>query len=383
MLPGTREGIMANNVPEEISDKRNTMTVTNPPYLTSIMTSRNDNYGGDALRRMQISIDARLRQLEKYKLESEFLLVEWNPPPGKPPLKDVIVWPERLDYCTIRIISVPKEIHDRYEYSEMIAINVIVALNSGIRRARGQFVLPGNIDLLYSDEVMRFFADRQLQENERYRIDRMDVDKNVINCASLAEQLEYARKHIIMVFGHPPPQQKPQQLPLLHTNASGDFQLMSRENWHRLCGYRESDIISSYADGLMCYASYAAGIREVILEEPMRLYHIDHGNKFNDRPQKDGLPFEDTLTLTFLPEGLNRFLLRAYRILLTSFGYKLKGNIGGIPTLHFSEYKKLARELVQGKRPYVFNDESWGLGNEVLDEYVQNVAKWDADYERN
>lgn len=35
------------------------------PYLSIVMASRNDEYGGNALRRMQVSINCRLEQLEK------------------------------------------------------------------------------------------------------------------------------------------------------------------------------------------------------------------------------------------------------------------------------------------------------------------------------
>ena len=69
---------------------RNTMSnLKDNPYLSIVMTSRNDDYGGNALRRMQVSINGRLEQLEKYHIASELILVDWNPPSDKPLLKDV------------------------------------------------------------------------------------------------------------------------------------------------------------------------------------------------------------------------------------------------------------------------------------------------------
>jgi len=352
------------------------------PYLSSVMTSRNDDYGGNALRRMQVSINGRLEQLEKYGIDSEFILIEWNPPTDRPLLKDVLQWPDHLKYCTIRIIVVPSSIHQRYEYWDKTLMNVAVAINSGIRRARGQFILPGNIDLLYSDELMQYIASKQLNMNERYRIDRCDVDRDTVQYDTLHEQLDYCHSHIIQIHeqGAPSPREK---LPHLHTNTGGDFHLMSRHYWHLLRGYREADILSAYGDGLLPFASYAAGVREVVLQDPLRLYHIDHSGKFNERTIGSGLPFENRLSFPFLPKSFNHFVLRAYRILLTSLGYKLKGSVDGIPTLHFAEYRKIARDIVAGKRPYVFNDESWGLGQDTLEEYIINVADWDKDYERN
>ena len=230
--------------------------------------------------------------------------------------------------------------------------------------------------------LMSYIANKQLKKNERYRIDRYDVDKDVILCETSRERLDFCRSHTIHIFkqGYPVKREK---LPHLHTNACGDFQLMSRDNWFLLHGYRETDILSAYADGLLSFASYAAGIREVILKDPLRLYHIDHSGKFNDRPKVIGLPLENLFKLPFLPEKFNEFILRVYRIILTAFGYKLKGSIDGIPTLSFTEYRKIARDIVTGKRPYIFNDENWGLDSETLEEYLMNQADWDKDYGKN
>lgn len=352
------------------------------PYLSIVTTSRNDDYGGNAMRRMEVSILGRLEQLEKHRLESELILVEWNPPDDRPLLKDILNWPEHTRYCTIRSIVVPPAIHHRYEHSDKTPMNVPLAFNCGIRRARGQYILPANMDLLYSDELLAYIATRELKEDERYRIDRCDVDRNIVECDTLEEQLDYCRNNIIQINSQGLPAKRG-KLPHLHTNASGDFQLMSRYYWHLLHSYREADIPSAYADGLLSFASYAAGVREVILKNPLCLYHIDHDGKFNDRPRVTRLPFDKWLTLPFSPLRFNNFILRVYRILLTTFGYKLKGNENGIPTLHPAEYRKMARDIISGKRSYILNDENWGLGQDTLDEYVISTAEWDKKHDRN
>ena len=352
------------------------------PYLSIVTTSRNDDHGGNMLRRMEVSILGRLEQLEKYRIESELILVDWNPPEDKPLLKDVLTLPEHNRYCTIRSIVVPAAIHQRYEHWDKTPMNMLVAVNCGIRRARGQFILPCNIDILYSDELIKCIATRNLKEDERYRIDRCGVDKDVVQCETLEEQLDYCRSNIVQIDGQGPPSKR-ESLPHLHTNACGDFQLMSRHYWHLLRAYREGDIPSAHADALLSFASYAAGVREVVFKDPLCLYHIDHGYKFNQRPHVSRLPFDNWLNFPFLPEKSNNFILRVYRILLTTFGYKLKGSENGIPTLHFSEYRKIARDMVAGKRPYIFNDETWGLGQDALEENVISAAGWDKVYARN
>ncbi|MFC1908574.1 hypothetical protein ACFLXD_01700 [Chloroflexota bacterium] len=357
------------------------------PYLSIIIPSRNDDHGGNMLQRMQVSLRGRLEQLEKHRMESELILVDWNPPTDKPSLRDVIKWPERLRYCTIRVIVVPPSVHQRYEHWDKTPMNVIVAINCGIRRARGQFILPGAIDLLYSDEFMSYIAARNLKDGERYRIDRYDVDRNVVQFDTLEEQLAYSKTNVIMVNSHTPPAPRRwwrrSNLPNLHTRACGDFQLMSRENWHLLRGYREADIPSAYADSLLSYASYAAGVTEVVLNEPLRLYHIDHDGKFNDAIQENRLPFENWLSPPFLPIRLKNKIMALYRMFLILTGYKFKSSEHGIPTLHCIEYLKIARDMVAGKRPYIFNDENWGLGQETLEEFVICSADWDKDYAKN
>src|SRR5207245_3627775 len=63
----------------------------------------------------------------------------------------------------------------------------------------------------------------------------------------------------------------------LHTNACGDFTLMAREHWMDLRGYPEFDTYSFNIDSVLCYAAHHAGVLEEVLEDPLRVYHIEHG----------------------------------------------------------------------------------------------------------
>ena len=343
------------------------------PYLSIVICSRNDDHGGNMLRRMQISLNGLLEQLERYCIESELILVDWNPPADKPLLKEVIEWPSGVTYCTIRVIEVDPSIHRRYKYHDRIPMHAVVAVNCGIRRARGQFVLPGTIDLLYSDDLISFIASKNLKSDHRYRVDRCDVDRNMLQFDTLQEQLEYCEQNVI----HRPrfvPRESDDGFPRLHTNACGDFQLMSRRYWHLLRGYREADVVAAHVDGLLSYASYAAGVKEVILNDPMRLYHIDHDDKFDDRRKIRRPWFEELLHLPFIPTRIGSKMISLYRKFL---GDKTKVEVYGIPTLSHAEYLRLCRDIVAGKRSYIFNDDTWGLGQEELPETVVALAEWD------
>ncbi len=59
----------------------------------------------------------------------------------------------------------------------------------------------------------------------------------------------------------------------LHTNACGDFTLMSRAHWSDLRGYGELDSAYVDVDSLLCQAAHHSGAREEVLREPLRIYH--------------------------------------------------------------------------------------------------------------
>ncbi len=62
----------------------------------------------------------------------------------------------------------------------------------------------------------------------------------------------------------------------LHTNGCGDFTMLSRRAWFAMRAYPEMPIWPMHVDSLICYAAHHAGLREVVLEDPMRIFHIQH-----------------------------------------------------------------------------------------------------------
>ena len=45
------------------------------------------------LGRMQHFVDGFIAQCRKHRPEAELILVEWNPPPERPPLEEALEWP--------------------------------------------------------------------------------------------------------------------------------------------------------------------------------------------------------------------------------------------------------------------------------------------------
>jgi hypothetical protein len=169
------------------------------PYISVVVTARNDDHGGNLLGRMQVFVDAWISQARRHGLSSELIIVEWNPPRDRARLMNALRWPKETGPCRVRIIEVPPEVHATYPHAEALPLYQMIAKNVGIRRARGQFILATNIDIVFSDEVVEFLASRRLTTGRMYRIDRTDVGSDVPQQGTIEEQLAYCRSHQIRV----------------------------------------------------------------------------------------------------------------------------------------------------------------------------------------
>ncbi|MBL8798312.1 MAG: hypothetical protein JNM56_30740 [Planctomycetia bacterium] len=169
------------------------------PLLSVVVTCRNDNHGGNLLRRMQAFINGLIGQCNRHDLDAELIVVEWNPPPDRPRLSEALRWPAESGACRVRILEVPPELHRRFRHAHRLPLFQMIAKNVGIRRARGRFILATNIDILFSDELMQFIASGGLQSGKIYRIDRYDAAADVPVDAPVDEQLTYCRDHLIRV----------------------------------------------------------------------------------------------------------------------------------------------------------------------------------------
>ena len=146
------------------------------PYISLVIPTRNDSYPSNVLEVQNKSLLILQRQLEAARLESEILVVEYNPDPSRPPLHESL----RVDegrYVTVKVISVPPEHHRRFPYSEKRVFHQTCAVNVGLRRSRGRFFVYRAADHIYSDGLIRFLSNKSLLEDCIYRCDRCDIDR--------------------------------------------------------------------------------------------------------------------------------------------------------------------------------------------------------------
>jgi len=316
------------------------------PKISFVVPARNDNYGGDFLHRMQVSLDCLSRLWREQGLSAELIIVEWNPPAGKPQLRNALR-PADSAPGLIRIIEVPRAVHLRRANSDRIAMFEYIAKNVGIRRAEGQFILATNADIIFSRELIGHLATAPLSPGCFYRIDRHDVGAEVPLGMTLDEQLRFCTDNAVRVrtaYGTFPvkcacsanlntyrgylrklwPREAFRWFTMkfvlsIHTGAPGDFTLMSRDAWRDLRGYPELPS-QRHVDSYLCSMARSMGLKQVILRSPMRIYHQDH----------------DTAEM-------------ARR-----------------PSTDYERYWEDTRRMLKTKRPVILNDANWGLGNEEL-----------------
>src|SRR5690349_11117145 len=123
------------------------------PKLSVVATSRNDDHGGNLLPRTQWFIDGLVEQSSRHELPTELVLVEWNPPADRPPLAEALRWPAAGSSLTARVVTVPPERHAKLDFADAMPLFQMIAKNVGIRRARGEYILATNIDILFSDPL--------------------------------------------------------------------------------------------------------------------------------------------------------------------------------------------------------------------------------------
>jgi hypothetical protein len=164
------------------------------PYLSVVVTTRNDDHGGDPLKRLQAFVNCFDAQARTAGLDAEVIVVEWNPPEDKPRVSSLVRLPEPA-YCEYRFIDVPAALHAAMKYADVLPLFQMAAKNVGIRRARGRFVLATNIDIIFSNELVESIASGRLQPGCLYRVDRHDIQPDFPVNAPLDAQMEYCRVH--------------------------------------------------------------------------------------------------------------------------------------------------------------------------------------------
>lgn len=355
------------------------------PHLSVVATSRNDGHGGDLVHRMQLFVDGLADQAARHGVATELVMVEWNPPGDRAPLADVLSWPDADGHLRSRLVTVPPEVHARFDPDGVLPMFQMIAKNVGIRRANGAFALATNIDILLSEPLAALLAG-PLETSTLYRTDRVDIDVPPdadlaeARAATHGEPVRIVRKDGIYVPGRgrilPTYQSLPDyvacqlrsrwggggapargpeqrrtgsrwdqvrdraaalqallQVPRVFGNACGDFTLLDRASWDELRGYPEWPMFSWNLDTVLLYQAHAHGLAFHDLPAELPAFHMDHETGSG-----------------WTPDGRDALFERI--------------DARGISYLRDSDLRNLALEAERDRRrrrPPVYNDERWGL----------------------
>jgi hypothetical protein len=337
------------------------------PYLSIVAASRNDHHAGNVLKRMRLFVSGLIAQANRHHLPVELIIVEWNPPADQLLLQYVLPKPQEGDLLALRYLIVPPAIHQRYKRSNELSLFQMIAKNVGIRRAKSEFVLCTNIDILFSDELFEILAAKNLCHDTFYRANRCDVPDLIDPSWELTQQLAWCRKNIIRRSGRNmrfrninldlaglrnapyltkwavnkaawglnfflPAERK--QYYQADCFACGDFTLMAKKAWLDIQGYLELDLHALHVDTLAVLSALALGYRQEVFPPQACAYHVDHPDGWESMSPLEKVRF-----------------------------FEAK------PGLDYGLVYELGQHVLKHQRTYDLNDDDWGYANLILAEH--------------
>lgn len=359
-------------------DISSTPALMTSPYLSVVGWLRNDGYTENYARRVEHAVRFLARQLERFKVPSEIVVVEWNPPPDRRFLADEFGSFGSSAQVTVRFLIADARYHRRAKGWQKRGMHAINAANAGIRRARGRFVLPKALDTFLSDSLVSRIAKLDLDDQAVFRCDRLDVRFDNEKWLALPDDklLETLASHTVHRNGRLT-QSIDWKIRDLHTNACGDFMLMAATKWAQIRGYaKDSTVLCLDADSVALHAAVAHGAREVCWPDECHVYKVMHSNTHVQRTATVWKDWQRRLD-HYLVTQKRRELAAKLRIWLD---YPRRQVLGVeeilAPSIERNFVAKAIR-FAQNDTSVVTNDANWGLAREDLPERVLVRGTWD------
>ncbi len=348
------------------------------PYVTFVTYGRNDGYTPSYARRVTRATACLAGQLERAGIDSEIVFMEWNPPAERTLMLDLFELPASLRHVTVRGFIVPPEYHRRFAGSGEAGFHAGEAANSGIRRARGRFITPKASDTIYSNDVFKMIARRDLDADTMYRIDRHDVaitDESIwdLDDESLLAKFETLPSHPHAWIR----QSRHWGLRELHTNACGDFTLMSAAYWDYMRGHvRDPTVLALDIDSLAMHAAAALGVRECRWPDSCRVYKPTHDKLHSERLQQLWRPWQRRLD-KFLSEKVSEEAAHWARTKLDYPRRQVRGISTALGPSIEKNFVHPASRWAAGEKPVPTQPANWGLMDVPLKPRILCRADWD------
>ena len=295
----------------------------NSPYLSIIVSGRNDNHGGKKVFREkhETFINYYKKYLDSSNDYLEVIIVDYNQ------VKDEKTFFEQFNWNNFE--NVKSTVISRYEHNVITCNSKYpfhgnVAFNEAIKIATGEFVVYLSIETRLSLRLMRYLRKRKLKKDYFYRTDLFYFPEKYFSkplvqflwarftfrkvakrhSSAINTTLDINLKSFINRFvGIPKSFQNFNEVSKntffltkywpefpfsgkelntwlvhsgLHTNASGDFILASRENWIKIGGFSEDPTWQLHNDSMALGEFCKGGMKQVLFRWPLVAFQTLH-----------------------------------------------------------------------------------------------------------
>lgn len=235
---------------------------------TVVIPTRNDNYGMFLAERAIQCLNSMTAVFD------EVILVDWNSPHDLPLIEQIRDYIEPTG--KIRNITVSKKF-----VSENVAVGAqlcceVLARNIGIRRAKNEWIVSSNIDIIATP-----FSTDQLNVNTLYAVAKYNVLENIhltqllpISTHEKVCALK-ANKHLLERMKRCEEVVPSDKYSLVV--GCGDFQIAHCNLWNQIRGFEEALIYRCFADSnIMVKAATHPNFKTDLLE--VDVFHLEHKN---------------------------------------------------------------------------------------------------------
>lgn len=241
------------------------------PYVSIVLTGRNDGYGGDFLSRVLATLQFNHRELRARAIPHEFVLVEWAPMPGAPLLADLV--DERCPSsvaAALRAIVVDAAYHDAVSLNPRLVYDEFLAKNVGARRARGEHLIITNCDIFFGRQILERLERRALEPDVVYRAPRWDLTP-----VAEIERIDWPYLDDTANLVRPLRRLEPPYF----SGGAGDFIGVARASFERLGGFNEVYRVARVGiDGNFVVHALASGLAIADIGGPV--YHVNHEGSY-------------------------------------------------------------------------------------------------------
>ncbi|MEX1257189.1 MAG: hypothetical protein WEG36_06195 [Gemmatimonadota bacterium] len=251
------------------------------PVLSLICCSRNDNFQGNAMWRLQTGLNLTAKNVFELGLQDsvEIVLTDWG---SREPIRKALTL-TRDAASLLRILEVPRPIAERYQRDA--PFSEVHALNAAARRTRGAYI--GRIDqdtILGRDFFRRFFEFHRGDASVGAPLDKCQLLSNrrgVPFRVADACPSPWVIDRFVRAFGSTLPQAKPLPDHLYYQSYVGIW-LVHRDLWFEIGGYDESFIYINWMEVdmiLRLEPKYPFVNLGRLIDHD--IYHLDHVHPFH------------------------------------------------------------------------------------------------------